>query len=138
MVWHCWRCDCGAVIEHIGVLSLTATVRAHEDFAHGRKVEWTTEQVLKSSRYSVRNSLAPVQYGVPYSETLGLITPTLVEHEWLRKQLVSWNGDVRFDPPQWKPNTAAVEFATWIGQGALWNGDNRSPEELAARYKEKL
>jgi hypothetical protein len=95
MIWHCWRCECGAVIEQIGTTSLALAIQTHEQTVHGKLREIGMDVLIPSSQYSVRESLARVDASVPYSQVRGVATPAVNEHIWLRMQGVAWSGDER-------------------------------------------
>jgi hypothetical protein len=108
MTWHCWRCHCGAVLEQVGPSSLALSIQAHQYAVHAHREDvMPMGQVVASFQYSVRESAARPDASLPYSGIVGVATPTVDEHVWLRMQDVTWSGD------------------------------NRTAEELNARYKAK-
>lgn len=107
MVQHEWRCECGEIVDAIGLMSLSYAVQTHEAVKHNIKRSVMTESDLAASpRYlGARQAYTRTSYTQPNALCSGPNRPTMQEHIWLRDQKI------------------------------LWDGDTRHPEELAERYK---
>lgn len=119
---HNWRCrECNKVISAYGLMSLSLSIRNHDRDDHGSLANRTLDEIEKSTQYwkipnvwdeSYRKPSEDLAKGKPasqYTEPNALCSgaqrPTYLEHQWLEKMRIKWDGDTR------------------------------TPEELATRYK---
>lgn len=107
MLQHEWRCECGEVVDAIGLMSLSYAVQTHEAVKHNiKRPVMTSEEVAASPRYlGSRQTFTRGAYTEPNAMCSGPNRPTMAETAWLKRQAI------------------------------LWDGDSRQPEELAERYK---
>lgn len=87
-------------------MSLSLSIRNHEREEHGILSGRTLEEIEQSTQFWKLSNVQAGRYSEPNALCSGKSRPTYLEHEWLAKQ------------------------------GVKWDGDTRLPEELAARYKE--
>lgn len=96
---HHWRCDCGEVLDGIGIQSLSLAISTHNHLKHGYAT-WgskTYEEIEKSPQYwtTEEHKYARPQYTEPNALCSGRLSPSFDEHKWLKSQGISWVGDAR-------------------------------------------
>jgi hypothetical protein len=115
--YHTWYCDCGKVIEAIGPMALTLEVTAHDRQEHGRVQTWQIEDILTDKRYVRPEGCTPYD---PRTPVAGPQRQYLLPHGTTSKgfsaQDISYLGLLRISLDE----------------------DTRSPEELSARYRNKV
>ena len=94
---HNWRCDCGALLTGLGLMSLSYEITKHDQGAHGiMSTKRTLEQIEDSPQYFRTKDEGPrSQYTTPKAMCSGNGLPTMEERVWLGKQGIAWYGDAR-------------------------------------------
>lgn len=97
MLQHEWRCECGEIVDAIGLMSLSYAVQTHEAVKHNiRRPVMTSEELAASPRYlGSRQTFTKSAYTEPNALCSGPNRPTIEEHVWLKRQYILWDGDVR-------------------------------------------